>query len=86
MAPLTLSFTRTALKELRCVPGTDRARGLDRLEAYAADPAAPGHDVVPVAGVADGYRLRFGEWRALFTVTNGAMDVYRIRQRREAYR
>ena len=86
MHPLTLSFTRTALKELRCVPGTDRARGLDRLEAYAADPAAPGHDVVPILGVADGYRLRFGEWRALFTITGAAMDESRIRHRREAYR
>lgn len=86
MRPLTLAFTRAALKDLRCLPGADRARGLDRLEAYAADPAAPGHDVVPIVGVADGYRLRFGEWRALFTITGAAMDVYRIRHRREAYR
>jgi len=34
----------------------------------------------------DGFRLRFGDWRALFTITDGAMVVYCIRHRREAYR
>ena len=84
--PLTLSFTRAALKDLRCLAGADRARGPDRLEADAADPAAPGHDGVPILGVTDGYRLRFREWRALFTIAGAAMDVDRIRHRREAYR
>lgn len=37
---LTLSLTRAALKDLRAQPAVDRLRGLDRPEAYAADPAS----------------------------------------------
>ena len=83
---LSLSYTRTALKDLRGVPAADRVRVMERLDAYAADPAAPGQDVVPLAGVPGGFRLRVGTWRALFTVLGDGMEVYRIRHRREAYR
>lgn len=83
---LSLSYTRTALKDLRGLPAADRVRMMERLDAYAADPAASGHDVVKLAGVAGGFRLRVGLWRALFTVMGNGMEVYRIRHRREAYR
>ena len=83
---LSLTYSRRALKDLRTLPGVDRLRILDRLEAYAAEPEAPGHDVLPLAGQPGDYRLRFGDWRALFTLTEAEMTVYRIRHRREAYR
>ncbi len=83
---LALSYTRTALKDLRGLPATDRTRTMERLDAYAADPAAPGQNVVKLAGVAGGFRPRVGLWRALFTVTGDGMVVSRIRHRREAYR
>ena len=59
---------------------------MERLDAYAADPAASGHDVVRLAGVAGGFRLRAGLWRALFTVTGDRMEVHRVGHRREVYR
>jgi mRNA interferase RelE/StbE len=83
---LTLTYTRTALRGLRDLPTDDRQRMVDRLEAYAADPDAPDHDVVPLTGTPNGFRLRAGNWRALFTVNGREMAVYRIAHRREAYR
>lgn len=83
---LTLEYTRTALRGLRTLPGDDRQRMVDRLEAYAANPDAPEHDVIPLEGTPNGFRLRTGNWRALFTVTGHEMTVYRIAHRREAYR
>ena len=76
---LALSYTRTALKDLRGLPATDRTRTMERLDAYAADPAAPGQNVVKLAGVVGGFRPRVGLWRALFTVTGDGMVVSRIR-------
>jgi len=32
------------------------------------------------------YRLRMGDWRALFEIEGDEIVVYRIRHRREAYR
>ena len=40
----------------------------------------------PLAGEPEGFRLRAGDWRALFTLSGAEMTVYRIRHRREAYR
>ena len=76
---LALSYTRTTLKDLRGLPATDRTRTIERLDAYAADPAAPGQDVVKLADVVGGFRLWVGLWRALFTVTGDGMVVSRIR-------
>jgi mRNA interferase RelE/StbE len=56
------------------------------LEAYAVASDAAGHGVVPLEGVSGGFRLRSGDWRALFTVKGDEMAVYRIGHRREVYR
>jgi mRNA-degrading endonuclease RelE of RelBE toxin-antitoxin system len=83
---LSLTFTRRALRDLRGLPPGDRQRVMDRLDAYAAASDASGHDVIPLAGTPDGFRLRTGVWRALFTVDGTDMVVRRIAHRREAYR
>jgi mRNA interferase RelE/StbE len=83
---LNLTYTRAAVKELRAMPAPDRERMRRRLNAYAADPDAPGHDVLPLAGEPGGFRLRSGDWRALFRMDGLEMTVYRIRHRREVYR
>ena len=82
----TLIFTRDAIKELRGMPARDRDRMLVRLDDYAASPDDARHDVLPLAGEPGGFRLRSGDWRALFTLQGSEMTVYRIRHRREAYR
>jgi mRNA interferase RelE/StbE len=84
--PLELTFTRRAVKDLRALPAADRRRILERLERHALEPDGAGQDVVRLAGTPDGYRLRAGDWRALFCVRGSVMEVQRVLHRREAYR
>jgi len=83
---LSLAYTRRALKDLAELPAADSKRIRERLKAYAAAPDAVGQDVTPLKGVAGDFRLRSGDWRALFTVSGDEMIVYRIGHRREVYR
>jgi mRNA interferase RelE/StbE len=83
---MVLTLTRRALRDLRFLPAADRRRMMERLESYAAAPDATGHDVIPLKGTPSGFRLRTGDWRALFTVSGDEMTVYRIGHRREVYR
>lgn len=83
---LSLTYTRQALKDVKRLPAADNKRLRERLKAYAAAPDAPGHDVTPYKGTPGDFRLRSGDWRALFTVSGSDMTVYKIGHRREVYR
>ena len=83
---MRLIYARQALRDLRALPATDRLRIVERLDAYAAEPEAPQHNVTPLVGTAGGFRLRSGDWRALFTISGDEMTVFRIGHRREVYR
>jgi mRNA interferase RelE/StbE len=83
---LSLVFTAPARKDLRGLPVADRHRIMERLNAYAAAPEAAGVDVVPLQGTPGGFRLRSGDWRALFTASGDEITVYRVGHRREIYR
>jgi mRNA-degrading endonuclease RelE of RelBE toxin-antitoxin system len=83
---LSLTYTRRALRDLAALPAADGARMRERLKAHAAAPEASGQDVTPLRGTPGSFRLRSGDWRALFTVGGGAMTVYRIGHRQEVYR
>jgi mRNA interferase RelE/StbE len=44
-------------------------------------------DIKPLHGkLADAFRLRVGEYRVLFTLEDGAMRIFGVRHRSEAYR
>ncbi len=75
-----------AQKDLAGLPFTDRERIKARIEAYAISPTDPRHDVVPLAGTRSGFRLRAGDWRAIFAIVDGRMEVTRVMHRREVYR
>ncbi len=83
---LSLVYTRRALKDLAALSEADGRRVRERLAAYAAAPDVAGQDVKPLKGTPGGFRLRVGDWRALFTVSGVEMKVYRIGRRREVYR
>jgi mRNA interferase RelE/StbE len=46
------------------------------------------HGVKKLAGMSDGYRIRSGDYRILFTIDDRKriVTIYRIRHRREVYR
>lgn len=83
---LSLTFTARARKDLRGLPSADRRRIMERLKAHAAAPDAAGQDVIPLAGTPGGFRLRSGDWRALFTISGEEVTVYRVGHCREVYR
>jgi mRNA interferase RelE/StbE len=60
------------------------------LQAVAADPPPSGRprNVVALAGVPDGYRLRVGDWRVSFTVDHARDEiaVFEVAARGSAYR
>ena len=83
---LRFLYTARAKKELRSVPSADREKIVSRVEAYAADPDAPQHDVRSLVNMPIGYRLRVGDWRVLFDIEDNEMHICRVVHRREAYR
>lgn len=78
---MTLSITARALKDLKAMPAKDSTAILRKLEAFAANRSG---DVKKLAG-GNLYRLRHGEWRAIFEIADGVI-VLRVLNRREAYR
>lgn len=83
---LRIVFTARAEKEFDELQRPDRDRLKERLIAYAADPANSRHDVAPLVGSRGSYRLRSGNWRALFAVEGDVIWVHRVQHRREVYR
>ncbi len=73
---------RQAAKDLRSMPEKDAAAVLDKLEAYAASGVG---DVVELKGQTGTFRLRHGDWRAIFEIV-GHVLVLRVAHRREVYR
>jgi mRNA interferase RelE/StbE len=83
---LELVIRPRAQKDLARLPHADRDRIKVRIEAFATTPRDPHHDVVALVGTRSGYRLRVGEWRVIFAMIEGRMEVTRVMHRREAYR
>ena len=84
---LTLTMLAHAAKQLAKVPGADARAIMAKLEAYAADRNAS-VDVKPLKGEQGVFRLRHGDWRALFELDlkRRAMIVIDVVNRRDAYR
>jgi len=61
---------------------------IDRLEAIAEAPFASHPDCRHLVGVRDGFRLRQGNWRALYRVDRQAAAIFveDVRHRKDAYR
>jgi mRNA interferase RelE/StbE len=82
-----LRLTKAAIKGLRAMPATDRARMKARLSAIARNPQAPQANIRALKG-SDSYRVRVGEWRAVYDIEHNVMTVtvIEIGHRREIYR
>jgi len=75
-----VSFTKRAMKDLRGIPKADALALMAKLGAYAKTGDG---DVKKLQG-RDGFRLRHGNYRALFQVM-GDVVVVRVAHRREVY-
>ncbi len=72
-----------AEKDLKAISSSDRARVVERLRWLEDDLRG---DVKRLANHIPEYRMRAGDWRALFEVAADQVIVYRILHRKEAYR
>ncbi len=77
-----VSYKRTAIKALKKMPGKDRDATMAKVEAYAAVGSA---DVKALKGSVF-FRLRHGNWRAVFEETATEITVLDVAHRREIYR
>ena len=86
MPDYTVVFARSARKELQNLDPQVARRILKAIEALVANPCPSG--VVKLEGASDLWRVRVGEWRVVYRISDRdrLVDVIAVRHRRDAYR
>ena len=86
MADYTITFARSARKELERLPDEIAGRILEKIEALSLNPRPPG--IVRLRGPKNLWRLRVRDYRVVYTINDPAktVDVSIVRHRREVYR
>ncbi len=86
MPDYTLTFARSARRELERFDATVIARVLPRIEALAEEPRPSG--CRKLRGPVDRWRIRIGAYRVIYEIDDTArtVDITAVRHRREAYR
>jgi mRNA-degrading endonuclease RelE of RelBE toxin-antitoxin system len=74
------------LKQMKAMPKADQARIIEALEQVAADPTVRMPFVTEMIGAPGVWRLRKGDWRAIFVIEGADVVVTRVGHRREIYR
>jgi len=72
-------------KQLEALPRLERTRLMERLKAIAATPDSQHPNVLPLVGRPGVFRVRQGDWRALFRIEDADVVLIRVAHRREAY-
>lgn len=82
-----VEFTKLAIKSLRKLPEDAREKLINKIEELAKDPFSPFLDIKNMQG-RDGYRLRVGDWRAIYELNNHQLQiiVIKIGNRKEVYK
>ena len=77
-----------AVRQLRTIPQPTALTILRALTPLGDDPRRPGADIKKLAGYADRYRLRVGDYRVIYEITDGQLIILivGVGHRREAYR
>ncbi len=83
---MALLLPPAVFKQLAGLPKADAKRLLDRLRTIAAAPEAQHAGVTALVGEAGTFRVRQGDWRAVFTISEGEVIVDRAAHRREVTR
>ena len=79
----TVGFKPRALKDLAKLPEAERRRVVARIEGLQDNLAG---DVKKLTNFTPEYRLRVGDYRALFEIEGTNVVVYRVLHRRDVYR
>ena len=81
----TIRYTDAAVKQLRDIPDNDAKRIIAKAALLATNPDAVKNNVKKLQGV-DGFRLRVGNYRVLFTDDGIVIEVVKVGQRGGVYR
>jgi mRNA interferase RelE/StbE len=86
VADYAVVFARSARKELQDLDPPVARRVLRQIEALVADPRPPG--VVKLEGATDLWRIRIGQWRVVYRISDRErlVDVVAVRHRSDVYR
>jgi mRNA interferase RelE/StbE len=86
MADYSISFARSARKELEHLSGDVAERILAKIETLAGNPRPVG--VIKLHGQKNLWRMRVGDYRVVYSIDDfsKAVDVSVIRHRRDVYR
>jgi mRNA interferase RelE/StbE len=86
VADYTVVFARSARKEVQNLDPQVARRILKHIEALVANPRPSG--VAKLEGASDLWRIRVGEWRVVYRVSDRdrLVDVIAVRHRSDAYR
>jgi mRNA interferase RelE/StbE len=82
----SVTYTADAIKALAGMDRTIARRIRAKILALAQDPRVPNNNVKKLTGI-EGYRLRVGDWRVVYTLKHEILTVIVIRvgHRREIY-
>ena len=86
MADYSITFARSARKELERLPDEIAGRILTKIESLSQNPRPAG--TVRLRGPMNLWRVRVGDYRVVYAIndTARAVDVSIVRHRREVYR
>lgn len=80
-----LVIQRDAIRNLQRIPNPDRERITSRIEALAEEPPPANLDVLKLSQ-SDAWRLRVGNWRVIFEMTDTTVEILNVLPRGRAYR
>jgi mRNA interferase RelE/StbE len=78
-----IEFKPRAFKDLAALPKSTRRRIVAKIEGLTDDLAG---DVKRLTNFTPEYRLRVGDYRALFEIEGNKLIMYRVLHRKDAYR
>jgi mRNA interferase RelE/StbE len=86
VAEYAVVFARSARKELQNLDPQVARRIIKQIEALVTDPRPSG--VVKLEGATDLWRIRIGQWRVVYRISDRdrLVDIIAVRHRSDAYR
>ena len=86
MAEFSISFARSARKDLEHLPDSVVDRILDKIETLSVEPRPSG--CTKLQGSNSLWRIRVGDYRVVYRIdeSNQTIDISLIRHRRDVYR
>jgi mRNA interferase RelE/StbE len=86
MPDYSITFARSARKDLEKLPSAVAQRIIERIEALTKAPRPSG--VIKLQGNKDLWRLRAGDYRVIYSIDDVTrmIDISAVRHRRDAYR